>query len=77
MSEISIPMSLPLDTDGFLRRECPNCERQFKSRPTQSSEESLEAAATVVPVAPDRLQLAPLGLGGWLMDEDSCPRVPG
>lgn len=28
--EISVPMSLPLDSDGFLRRECPTCERQFK-----------------------------------------------
>lgn len=25
-----IKMPLPLDKDGFLRRECPNCERQFK-----------------------------------------------
>lgn len=23
-------MSLPLDVDGFIRRECPNCEREFK-----------------------------------------------
>lgn len=23
-------MALPLDSDGFLRRECPTCERQFK-----------------------------------------------
>jgi hypothetical protein len=28
--EISIPVSLPLDDDGFLRRECPNCEKEFK-----------------------------------------------
>jgi hypothetical protein len=28
--EIRIPVSLPLDSDGFLRRECPNCEREFK-----------------------------------------------
>jgi hypothetical protein len=34
--EISIPMSLPLDSDGFLRRECPTCEREFKWLPTQS-----------------------------------------
>lgn len=27
---VSIPISLPLDSDGFLRRECPNCEREFK-----------------------------------------------
>lgn len=23
-------MSLPLDSDGFLRRECPTCEEEFK-----------------------------------------------
>lgn len=27
---ISIPVSLPLDSDGFLRRECPTCEGEFK-----------------------------------------------
>ena len=30
MSEVTLPMSLPLDSEGFLRRECPACERQFK-----------------------------------------------
>jgi hypothetical protein len=28
--EFSVPVSLPLDSDGFLRRECPACELQFK-----------------------------------------------
>lgn len=28
--DISIPVQLPLDSDGFLRRECPNCEQEFK-----------------------------------------------
>lgn len=28
--DISIPVTVPLDSDGFLRRECPTCERQFK-----------------------------------------------
>jgi hypothetical protein len=28
--QISISVEVPLDDDGFLRRECPNCERQFK-----------------------------------------------
>ena len=28
--EIRIPVSLPLDDDGFLRRECPTCEQEFK-----------------------------------------------
>lgn len=27
---MDIPVSLPLDSDGFLRRECPTCEREFK-----------------------------------------------
>lgn len=26
----TIPVSLPLDRDGFLRRECPHCEQEFK-----------------------------------------------
>jgi len=30
MSEMSVPVSVPLDADGFMRRECPTCERQFK-----------------------------------------------
>lgn len=28
--EIEVSISLPLDSDGFLRRECPTCEREFK-----------------------------------------------
>jgi hypothetical protein len=28
--EYQTSMSLPLDKDGFLRRECPTCEREFK-----------------------------------------------
>lgn len=28
--EIRIPIELPLDSDGFLRRECPTCEQDFK-----------------------------------------------
>ena len=28
--EYETSMSLPLDSDGFLRRECPTCEREFK-----------------------------------------------
>jgi endogenous inhibitor of DNA gyrase (YacG/DUF329 family) len=27
---MDISISLPLDSDGFLRRECPHCEQQFK-----------------------------------------------
>ncbi|MEJ7634026.1 hypothetical protein [Aeromicrobium sp.] len=28
--EIEVPINLPLDSDGFLRRECPSCVREFK-----------------------------------------------
>jgi hypothetical protein len=28
--EIRVSVSLPEDSDGFFRRECPACERQFK-----------------------------------------------
>lgn len=30
MDEIEIPVTMPLDSDGFLRRECPTCEQEFK-----------------------------------------------
>ena len=36
-------MSLPLDSDGFLRRECPTCEREFKWLHSQSNESSTPA----------------------------------
>jgi DNA-directed RNA polymerase subunit RPC12/RpoP len=40
MSEkFSIGMSLPLDSDGFLRRECQTCEREFKWRPNSAGED--------------------------------------
>jgi hypothetical protein len=39
MGDVQIPMSVPLDSDGFLRRECPTCEREFKWRPTPEGEE--------------------------------------
>jgi ribosomal protein S27E len=28
--EIQVSFDVPLDDDGFVRRECPTCERQFK-----------------------------------------------
>jgi hypothetical protein len=34
-----LSLSVPLDGDGFLRRECPTCEREFKWLP---SEEELD-----------------------------------
>lgn len=29
--QVELGMSLPLDLDGFLRRECPTCGREFKA----------------------------------------------
>jgi len=40
MSEIELSMALPLDSDGFLRRECPTCEREFKWLPAQDDAEA-------------------------------------
>lgn len=40
MSKTTVRVDMPLDDDGFLRRECPTCERQFKWRP--GSEENVE-----------------------------------
>jgi hypothetical protein len=36
---MNIPISVPLDSDGCLRRECPTCEREFKWRPTPEGEQ--------------------------------------
>lgn len=35
---IRTSISLPLDSDGFLRRECPTCEREFKWLPSEHDE---------------------------------------
>ena len=36
--EIRVPVTLPLDTDGFLRRKCPTCEQHFKWHVSDDSE---------------------------------------
>lgn len=38
-------ISLPLDSDGFLRRECPRCVREFKWHNGPSSEEAEQQAS--------------------------------
>lgn len=37
---MNIPVSFPLDNDGFLRRECPNCVQQFKWHSGPANEEA-------------------------------------
>jgi len=44
VSDIEIPLSFPLDADGFIRRACPICSREFKWRPSTPADESLPAA---------------------------------
>lgn len=40
--EIRVPVELPLDDDGFLRRECPSCENEFKWFSHNESDPDLE-----------------------------------
>jgi hypothetical protein len=42
--EIRVPVSLPLDFDGFLRRECPTCEQEFKWFSHQEGDPDAEPA---------------------------------
>jgi len=44
MSEFEVRMAVPLDPDGFVRRACPNCEREFKCI-IAAAEEEHEATA--------------------------------
>lgn len=41
MSIVSFRIELPLDSDGFLRRECPLCVRQFKVETQEDDRQSL------------------------------------
>lgn len=43
VSEHHTSMSVPLDSDGFLHRECPTCERELKWLPTPEGEEPTQA----------------------------------
>ncbi|MDQ3879348.1 MAG: hypothetical protein M3290_13525 [Actinomycetota bacterium] len=40
--EFELSMSVPLDSDGFLRRECPTCEREFKWLDTSGTDGASE-----------------------------------
>jgi NMD protein affecting ribosome stability and mRNA decay len=60
MSEIPIEVRVPLDTDGFLRRECPNCGRQFKYKHTESNLETPENTSVESYYCPYCYQSAPL-----------------
>ncbi len=36
--QVNLKMELPLDQDGFLRRECPHCQEQFKWLSSENAE---------------------------------------
>ena len=67
--EIRVPVSLPLDSDGFLRRECPTCEREYKWFSHQEGDPNAEIV--------DRLSsstMRSLGLTGMFMRASVCVR---
>lgn len=45
-------VSLPLDSDGFLRRECPHCEGEFKWHNGPANEEAEQAEVPVTYYCP-------------------------
>jgi hypothetical protein len=42
---MEIPISFPLDSEGFVRRECPSCEREFKWLWADSDEEATQPSS--------------------------------
>jgi uncharacterized Zn-finger protein len=46
MSEIVINIHFPLDNDGFFRRECPLCQREFKVKPTEQEIRAITERST-------------------------------
>lgn len=49
---MSMSVQLALDNDGFLRRECPHCEGQFKWHDGPANEEAEHADAPVTYYCP-------------------------
>lgn len=49
---MSMSVSLPLDSDGFIRRECPKCEREFKWHEGPANEEAEHADVPVTYFCP-------------------------
>ncbi|MFF0310586.1 hypothetical protein ACFYSC_24405 [Streptosporangium sp. NPDC004379] len=64
---MEISVKFPLDSDGFLRRECPNCEQQFKWHYGPANEEAEKQTPPVVYYCP--LCGRPAGLDEWWTQE--------
>jgi hypothetical protein len=65
--EFSIPVSLPVDSDGFLRRECPHCEGVFKWHHGPANAEAEEQAEAETYYCP--LCGQPAGTDSWWTQE--------
>ncbi len=46
--KVSFGMAIPLDSDGFLRRECPTCEREFKWQPSEAEDDERDEPADAI-----------------------------
>lgn len=64
---MDVPVSLPLDSDGFLRRECPHCMQEFKWHHGPANEEAEQAPPAEVYHCP--LCGQPAGLESWWTPE--------
>ncbi|MFB7338606.1 hypothetical protein ACFCZ6_00935 [Streptomyces hydrogenans] len=62
-------MSLPLDHDGFVRRECPHCISQFKWHHGPANEEAEEQPSPTAYYCP--LCGQPAGLESWWTQEQN------
>lgn len=64
---MKIEMKISLDHDGFLRRECPHCVRQFKWHHGPANEEAEQAPAPTAYHCP--LCGRPAAVDAWLTRE--------
>jgi hypothetical protein len=77
---MEIEVQFPLDTDGFLRRECPHCFEQFKWHHGPANEEAESAVDPPAYYCP--LCGQPAGPASWYtqtqldyMDEAAAPAI--
>lgn len=59
MTDWESQVPVPVDGDGFLRRECPTCEREFKWLPTKNEDEATAAAGDEDRSEPDPQYFCP------------------
>lgn len=65
--EIQVTYELPIDNDGFVRRQCPSCEKQFKWHHGPASEEAEQQADAEVCYCP--LCGTPATTDQWFTDD--------